>query len=94
VAPLMPGPDDAPPPPLLAGVLRTDVPEVLFIGAITPVSTILKMSWSAGFVAAAFAGDALKTAADRGTLGLEGHRSDSAAHAASVASAQPHIPGG
>jgi hypothetical protein len=38
------------------------------------VSGLLKQCWSAGFLAAAFAADALKTAADREHLALEENR--------------------
>lgn len=48
-------------------------PEVLFVGAPTQFSKILKMTWSSGFLAAAFSCDALKTAAESGTLELTGN---------------------
>lgn len=41
---------------------------------VTPVSQLLKQSWSAGFLAAAFACDALKTAADRNHLAMPENR--------------------
>jgi len=41
---------------------------------VTPVSCLLKQSWSAGFLAAAFACGALKTAGDRHHLVLQENR--------------------
>ncbi|KAF8062811.1 hypothetical protein HT031_004141 [Scenedesmus sp. PABB004] len=41
----------------------------------TPVSQVMRQSWSASFLAAAFAADALRSAADRGELGLRENRS-------------------
>jgi hypothetical protein len=41
---------------------------------ITAITPLLKQTWSAGFLAAAFTCDALKTAADRHHLGLLGNR--------------------
>lgn len=41
---------------------------------ITAITPLLKQTWSAGFLAAAFTCDALKTAADRHHLGRVGNR--------------------
>ncbi|KAI8469492.1 MAG: hypothetical protein J3K34DRAFT_522149 [Monoraphidium minutum] len=49
-------------------------PQALFVGDMTPLARVLKMTWSAAFLIAAFCCDALKTAAERGTLALRCNR--------------------
>eukprot|EP00878_Enallax_costatus_P023677 GHUV01025208.1.p1 GENE.GHUV01025208.1~~GHUV01025208.1.p1 ORF type:complete len:244 (+),score=65.96 GHUV01025208.1:195-926(+) len=57
-----------------ATMFNAYMPDVLFAGAVSPISRLMKQSWSAGFLAAAFASDALKTAADRQHLQLPENR--------------------
>ncbi|WIA18453.1 hypothetical protein OEZ85_009911 [Tetradesmus obliquus] len=58
----------------VATMLNAYMPELLFVGEATLLSSLLKQLWSAGFLAGAFAADALKTAADRDHLALEENR--------------------
>lgn len=57
-----------------ATMFNAYMPDVLFTGTVSPISRLMKQSWSAGFLAAAFASDALKTAADRQHLELPENR--------------------